>query len=166
MEKLLPVNQHNKTRRLPMPHNMLYKKIFVRTAPFTSLWVGGWPGEPSPSTHPMLLCAHVLGYHPDSTLPVPEPTQPSVKWKLLPTTPSGTSPGGFCSGPQDQQLGQCLELVELSIKNCFAHGPVNPSSHWGCLPWYVLSASLAGFISEKARLSDCFTALKGLCFSS
>lgn len=91
MEKLLPVNKHNKTRRIQMPHKIVYKKIFVHNSFYKFMSRRMACGKPPPLTQ-YCFVDMCLECHPDCSLPIPEPTRPSVKLKLLHTAPSETSP--------------------------------------------------------------------------
>lgn len=79
MEKLLPVNKHTKTT---MPHNILYKKIFVPNSFYKFMRRRMAWGTPPPLTRYcfVYMC---LECRLDSCLPVPEPTHPPIKFKFF-----------------------------------------------------------------------------------
>lgn len=72
------MNKHTKTG---MPHNILYKKIFVLNSFYKFMRRRMAWGTPPP------VSQYCFAYmfpecHPDSSLPVPEPTHPSTEWTL------------------------------------------------------------------------------------
>lgn len=73
MEKLLPVNKHNKTRRRQMPHNILHKNISVHN-PFYKFMSRRMAWGTLSLHSPQIPCVHVPECHPGSSLPVPEPS--------------------------------------------------------------------------------------------